>query len=129
MLTLKNPPKESCLSVQRISGVIYCMGCGVEYKEIEIKKICPICGKDEFLSGDFAARLAGYKELDKGGYLKKYYYLRRVSTIKRRSSIKKSIVKMNNKRILIQLLIMDNLISADDKEIADVIGKIMWRKH
>lgn len=99
-----------------VEGIIFCESCGKSYKEKDVNGKCFLCNDENFISGIFAATLAGYLELDRKGVIKKYY-----STKYRKDSI----VKMNNTRIIIRLLIMDRLIDSDDKNMEVVIMKVI----
>jgi len=73
-------------------GIKYCLSCGSEC-------LCDAgtceCGKDTFLNNNSSELLGGYINLAKNDRLKVYYYKTRYS---------KSIVKMNEKRIIQQLM-------------------------
>lgn len=90
-------------------GIMYCLSCGGECLCDDGK--CISCGKSKFLNSDTSEILGGYIDLAKKNRLKEYYYKTRYS---------KSIVKMNEKRIIQQL--MQNKDKVDiKKEIVDKI--------
>ncbi len=74
-------------------GIKYCNNCGKECMSEDI--CCTECGKDKFLSERISGMLGGYIELAKNNIIKKYYYKNYNSN---------SIVKMNEKRIIHQLM-------------------------
>ncbi len=89
-------------------GIKYCLSCGSEC-------LCDAgtceCGKDTFLNNNASELLGGYINLAKNDRLKAYYYKTRYS---------KSIVKMNSKRIIQQLMQHKNSVVIN-KEIIDKI--------
>ncbi len=89
-------------------GIKYCLSCGSEC--LCEDEICE-CGKDAFLNTNTSELLGGYINLAKNDRLKTYYYKTRYS---------KSIVKMNPKRIIQQLMQHKNSV-AINKEIIDKI--------
>lgn len=108
------------LEPRKISGIVFCKNCGRQYFENEIKNsICSVCNNTEFLSGEIAEVLAGYLKLDNEGNLKKYY---------KEKYGKNSVIKMNSKRIIIWMLIKQNYMISNDKEIEDIVSRIMWKK-
>ncbi len=104
---------------QKIDGMVYCQNCGKDFRENEVNGNCPICKGEEFIGGDFAALLGGYLRLNKLGLLKKYYDNR---------FKKKSAVRMNDRRIVIQLLIDDGFVRIGNKKDEDIVRRAMWKK-
>lgn len=91
----------------------FCKKCGKQYENLEVNGFsCPECGRSEFIKGEFASALGGYLKLDRDGLLKKYYETRHR---------KPSIIRMNNRRILISLLIKDGLMIPGDKKTEDIV--------
>lgn len=97
---------------QRIEGVSFCKGCGKQYREKELDNVCLECSSSSFIKGKFAETLAGYLKLDREGTLKKYY-----DTRYRKSSV----IRMNNRRMILWLLTKDGYILPNSKWIEDVI--------
>ena len=118
-MVIENVRNGNNLEPKKIDGVVYCKECGMEYFESQLRGYCNICNGDEFLSGDLASTLAGYKKLDEAGNLKRYY---------KEKYGRNSIIKMNSKRIILWMLIRDKLIKENDKEMEDVINRVMWKK-
>lgn len=105
----------------KVDGVVFCKTCGSQFNKSDLNGSgCPVCENVDFITGDFASTLAGYIKLDKAGTLKKYYN----EAVNRKFSA----VKMNNKRIIYQLLIRDRFVKYTDKEMEKVINRVMWRK-
>ena len=120
-----NKPRENVktdIKLHEFDNVSFCKKCGYQIvgDKIESINICPICMSDEFVTGQIASRLAGYLKLDKEGLIKKYY--------DKVTGRKFSSVKMNNKRIVFQLLVRDELVEYDDKDMEKFIQRTMWRK-
>jgi len=90
-------------------GIIYCLSCGKENSFED--GVCIECGKNIFLSTIISEIVGGYIELVKKGKIKDYYHKKRYS---------KSIIKMNSKRMIHQLLINKNKINIS-KEIVNKI--------
>lgn len=90
------------------TGIMYCLGCGKECSSDN--GVCD-CGKSKFLSTNTSEIIGGYIELAKKDKLKTYYYKTRYS---------KSVIKMNPKRIIHQLLMHKHKIEIK-KEIVDKI--------
>jgi predicted Zn-ribbon and HTH transcriptional regulator len=108
------------LILHEIANVAFCKKCGYQVNDFEDIEICPICETGEFVTGVIASKLAGYLALDKMGLLKKYY--------DKETGRKFSAVKMNNKRIVFQLLVRDRLVEYDDREMEKFVQRTMWRK-
>ncbi len=92
-------------------GVKYCVSCGKECLSIDV--VCK-CGKKDFLlngNSEVNEIMGGYITLTKNGDLKNLYYI---------NKNKESIVKMNEKVIIQQLLLHRNKIDIDKK----IIDKI-----
>ncbi len=85
----------------------YCYICGKECFSDSI--LC--CGKGNFMAKEVSEIVGGYIELAKNDKLKAYYYKTRYS---------KSIVKMNPKRMIHQMLIHKNNVNIN-KDIVDKI--------
>jgi hypothetical protein len=118
-MELTVPPTRGNTSVfHRIRDVKFCKGCG-EMHTIDIGS-CRMCGGNRFLRGNVAEYLAGYLKLSKDGMLKTY-----MKTI----DSKKSVIKMNDKRIAIKLLIDNRLVDYDDKATIDTVYKAFWRRY
>lgn len=92
------------------SNIMYCLSCGNEC--LSDDGLCASCGKNIFLSKKSSEIIGGYIELAKRGRLKKYYG-KTVNT--------KSVVKMNEKRMIHQILIHKHMIKNVKKEIVDKI--------
>ena len=107
------------LLFHKIEGFVFCPDCGNQLEENKINGNCTTCGCKDLIRGDLASTIAGYLKLDKEGLLKRYYNSRRHN---------KSAVRMNNKRVIHNLLIRDGLISVDDKNAEEIIKRIMWKK-
>ena len=107
---------------QKVTGAMFCISCGKQYSETEVKKNenkCPICNNEQFIKGDFAATLAGYIKLDRLGKLKEYYKLRTRKT---------SGARMNTRRTVIWLLVKDGFILPADKKAEDMVYRTLWKK-
>jgi len=74
-------------------GIKYCNNCGKECLSEDI--CCANCGKDKFLSEKISSMIGGYIKLAKDNVIKKYYS---------KNFNSNSIIKMNEKRIIHQLL-------------------------
>ncbi len=88
-------------------GIKYCYICGKECFSDSI--LC--CGKDNFVSKNVSEIIGGYIELAKNEKLKAYYYKTRYS---------KSIVKMNPKRMIQQLLLHKNSVDIKKETIDNI---------
>lgn len=103
--------------VRRVN-IKYCCICG---NEINITDNCQICSDNnkynKYLSGYVSEIIGGYIELSNRKMLKKYYD---------RVTRNKSKVKMNDKRIIFQLLLhKDKLVKKEnEKKIQELINKI-----
>ncbi len=105
--------KNSGQEFQRKDGIKFCV-CGKECSDTD--SVCE-CGKEEFIFGrdsDINGIVGSYIELAKNGRLKDFYH---------KNINKGSIVKMNNKRIIQQLLVNRHRIIIP-KEIIDKIYKV-----
>jgi len=74
-------------------GIKYCNNCGKECLTEDI--CCTECGKDKFLSEKVSSVIGGYIQLAKDNVIKKYYS---------KNFNSNSIIKMNEKRIIHQLM-------------------------
>lgn len=92
------------------SGIMYCATCGKEC--LSDDGVCA-CGKSKFLSTNISEIVGGYIELAKSDKLKTYYSKTRYS---------KSIIKMNEKRIIHQLLMHKNKIDIKKETIDKIYG-------
>ncbi len=90
-------------------GIMYCLSCGKENSH-EVG-VCLECGKNRFLLTSISEMIGGYIELAKEGRIKIYYNKRRFT---------KSIVRMNPKRMIHQLLMNKDKMNVS-KEIIDKI--------
>lgn len=93
---------------------IYCKVCGKE--SIEESCFRCSCGSTDYITGELSYSLYKYLMLKRNGNLRQYYIER---------CNRDSIVKMNSKRIIYQLLIKDGFIKANDGYIEEVIGRIV----
>lgn len=107
-----------------IKDVIYCKKCGSEYKKNEISKNgigfngnC-FCGSYDFITGDLAENIAGFLDLCGKGLLKRYY----------EKIYEKEFSIISDKRIMMKLLIKNGLIDSKDREMENIICKIILRK-
>lgn len=100
--------------VMDIKGVKFCIDCGNQVNE-KVEK-CEVCKGGDFIGGKFAWRLAGYLQLYEKRLLKKYYN----KMIK-----KKSAVRMNDKRVMLYLMVKDGLVEAGNKEMESVLYRCM----
>ena len=90
-------------------GIKYCNNCG---RECLIENVCcPDCGKNNFLSEKISSVFSGYIKLVKKNVIKRYYCMYFNFN---------SVVKMNSKRMIHQLMQHKNKIEIQ-KEIVDKI--------
>ncbi len=104
----KNGNSESTPEFSKKSGIIYCLSCGIECSFEDGK--CT-CGKNVFMDTNVSGVVGGYIELANKNKMKSYYNKNRHS---------KSIVKMNEKRMIHQLLTLKDKINIPEK----VVDKI-----
>jgi len=90
-------------------GIKYCNNCGKECLTEDI--YCTECGKDKFLPEKVSSVIGGYIQLAKDNVIKKYYS---------KTFNSNSIIKMNEKRIIHQLMQHRNKIEVR-KETVDKI--------
>ncbi len=96
------------LEFSKKTGIMYCLSCG---KECLCDDGMCECGKNKFLNASSSEFIGGYIELAKKDKLKAFYDKARYS---------KSVVKMNPKRIIHQLLMHKHKIEIK-KEFVDKI--------
>ena len=106
------------IQFKKIENVKFCWRCGT--RENNGVDRCSICKNEDFLNGDIASTIAGYLELDKKGLIKKYY--------DKVTNRKFNAVNMNSKRVVFVLLVKDNIVQYDDREMERLIQKIMWKR-
>lgn len=94
------------------SGIIYCLSCGKECSCESSICINEKCGKSNFLTTNISEIVGGYIELAKKDKLKTYYHSK--------SRYSKSLVRMNNKRMIHHLITHSQKINIK-KEIIDKI--------
>ena len=97
----------STMEFSKKEGVKYCYICGKECFSDSI--LC--CGKDNFMSKNLSEIIGGYIELAKNDSIKKYYEKNRRT---------KSVIKMNPKRMIHQLMLHKERIDVQ-KEVIDKI--------
>lgn len=109
--------KSEDIGFQRVDGAIFCKGCGSQYKESDISRVCSVCNGEEFISGEFASVLAGYVKLhnESPQVLKKYYKTR----------FRNGGTFMNTKRMIIWLLTRDGYLSSNNKRMEESIRKVL----
>ena len=122
--TIKNKPKKINVQTKngknsnyskhtefnKKDGIKYCEKCGKEC--IEAALSCEVCNNENFLSTGISETIGGFIELSKNGNLRKYY--------QRTMNINSSI-KMNNKRLIHQLIAHKNSNLKFNKELIDKI--------
>lgn len=101
--------RTSTVEFAKKDGIKYCNNCGKECLSEDI--CCANCGKDKFLSEKISNIIGGYIKLAKDDVIKKYYS---------KNFNSNSVIKMNEKRIIHQLLKHKDKIEVR-KEIVDKI--------
>ncbi len=107
---------------KKIEGTLFCLDCGKEYNKTDTKNIikCPVCDSIEYLNDNLAASLAGYLKLHRDGTLKRFY---------KEKYGRGSLLKMNDKRIIYWILVKERLISIEDKEMENLLNRLMWKNY
>lgn len=105
---------------KKVEGTLFCTDCGQEYNKDDNKNIikCPVCDSIEYIEGELADNLAGYLKLHRDGTLKKYY---------KEKYGRGSLLKMSNKRIILWTLIKERLVRPEDKQMENILNRIMWK--
>ena len=101
--------RTSSVEFAKKDGIKYCNNCGKECLTEDI--CCTDCGKDKFLSEKVSSVIGGYIKLAKDKVIKRYYS---------KNFNSNSIIKMNEKRIIHQLMQHRNKIEIQ-KETVDRI--------
>ncbi len=110
--SIKNGKSESSTpEFSRKSDVIYCLVCGTE--NLSEQGTCINCGKNLFLNKNASEIIGGYIELAKKNRLKSYY---------NKSRYTKSIVKMNPKRMIHQLISNKDKIDIKKETVDKIYG-------